>query len=149
MRWFALLLLFAGALHLGAPDPIPNARTQFGAEGNGVADDTAAINACLSYAKAHAMRCHAPAGKYRLTAPLDMANCAGSPCLNLFLVGDGWGVTTLVDNDTTHKTALIDLGGCDYCGVENLTITTDNGGPEHNTVSTAAILASPGAFAMR
>ncbi len=59
----------------------------FGAKGNGTADDTAAVNAAISQAPARSV-VYLPAGTYRLTQPLYLKS-------DLILRGDGPSLTSL------------------------------------------------------
>lgn len=81
-----------------------NAR-DYGAIGDGVADDTAALQAALAAAQASAARClYIPAGVYRvaLTGGI-LFNCTAP---NLTICGDGIGLTTLQLDPTTLTTRL-------------------------------------------
>lgn len=58
----------------------------FGATGNGTVDDTAAINAAITYLRAHVVANHAafrlvfPAGRYLVTAPLNFTGIGSQSC---------------------------------------------------------------------
>ena len=68
-----------------------------GAVGDGVADDTAAIQAALDAAATGGGSVHLPAGRYRLTSPL-------RPASFVTLAGDG-AATVLAPNASTARAA--------------------------------------------
>jgi hypothetical protein len=100
----------------------------FGAVGNGVADDTAAINATVAAALALAAGApvvYLPRGVYRITAPIVATGVQGSATVGVILRGAGEHATYIrVDADTAtdaiqfHKATLYGTGG----GVEDLAI---------------------------
>ncbi len=71
---------------------------RYGAVGNGVADDTAAIQAAISALPAAGGTVYLPAGTYKLTDPLSLRS-------NLTLVGDGDGAT-VVRQTAANKNAM-------------------------------------------
>jgi hypothetical protein len=120
------------------------------ATGDGKTDDTAAINACLNYAKEHNVSVYFPSGTYRVTSPL---NCTVSryPRGGLWLVGDARGrpTTGMPDSNSTILDELtvpgpvIDCGGDTQGGIMNLAITTRSTHYQ-GTSSTSGILVSEG-----
>lgn len=80
----------------------------FGAVGNGVADDTAAIQAALSAVTKGSI--FFPAGSYKVTSALTIPN-------NVSFVGNGANATKILRAFTGD---FISMGG--FCGIENLTI---------------------------
>ena len=70
----------------------------FGAVGDGVADDTAALSAALAYCRSVAKPLYMPAGTYRTTAVLDISGVT--------IVGDGKGYRnangTIIEGSGTH-----------------------------------------------
>jgi hypothetical protein len=69
----------------------------FGAVGNGVADDTAAIQAALNSAPPEGLKLYFPAGTYKTTAPLIPKVVVGTPTFayNLTVMGDGPNVSII------------------------------------------------------
>jgi hypothetical protein len=121
------------------------------AAGDGATDDTAAINACLAYAKQHSLSVYFPSGTYKVTAPLD-CTIDKFPHGGLWLIGDAKG-KALPGSRETNSTILdelaqpgpvIDCGGDTEGGIENLTIATQSTHYQ-GTASTAGILVSEGA----
>lgn len=83
----------------------------FGAIGNGIADDRAAIQLAVNAASAAGGgRVHLPAGSYKVGSALTVPTYVS-------LVGDGAKVTTIL---RAFVGDFISLGG--YCGIEELTI---------------------------
>lgn len=120
------------------------------ATGDGVTDDTAAINSCLKYAKVRHLSVYFPSGTYKVTAPL---NCTVStfPHGGLWLIGDSRGSpvasgeetnTTILD-ELTAPGPVIDCGGDTNGGIMNLTITTRTTHYQ-GTASTSGVLVSEG-----
>lgn len=84
-----------------------NVKTDFGAVGNGVANDTSALQAALNWQCTHgkgATLLHLPAGTYRTTARLRF-NGSTTPCHDLpsgpFIAGAGRDVTKIVRTSGT------------------------------------------------
>lgn len=69
----------------------------FGAVGNGVADDTAAIQAALDSAPPEGLKLYFPAGTYKTTAPLIPKVVVPAPTFsyNLTVMGDGPNVSVI------------------------------------------------------
>lgn len=120
------------------------------ASGDGVTDDTAAINACLSYAREHSLSVYFPSGTYKVTSPI---NCTVDkyPKGGLWLIGDAKGKpldngseanSTILD-ELAAPGPVIDCGGDTDGGVQNLTITTQTT-HYRGTASTSGILVSQG-----
>ncbi len=86
------LLLFAAAATMAYCQAI--AVRDFGAKGDGVADDTAAVQRAFDAARRGAGRLSMPKGRYNISAPL-VAGCA------LFLQGEGPDVTVIFQ--TVHR----------------------------------------------
>lgn len=76
----------------------------YGAVGDGIADDTAAIQAAINAGKASSVTVYMPTGIYKVTATLDLSGSG-----EVRLVGDGPGHTLIYSTVTT--TAGILLGG--------------------------------------
>lgn len=87
--------------------------TDFGAVGDGATDDTQAFAAALLAAAGKTLR--VPAGTYKLTAPLSIAN-------GTRIVGDGRGCTTL-----TNAASDVFEWGARNGGVAHLGITASSG----------------------
>ncbi len=89
---------------IGSPEEplqqMVNAKT-FGAKGDGVADDTAAIQKALNYAQTHAPICYLPAGMYRLNGALTVPG-------GVTLLGASGSVN---HGKTPNGTALLIYGG--------------------------------------
>ena len=95
----------------------------YGAIGNGVADDTAAFKATIIAATAGGV-IYAPAGSYKLTANLDIV----WPKLCV-LRGDGSKLTTLLDYRTDASVGgLINYNGSSFAGGDNAYMSTWTGG---------------------
>jgi hypothetical protein len=80
---------------VGAGSAINVRDPEFGATGDGVTDDTAALLAAVAAAKAAGKILRVPAGIYRIDETLDLVNSftSGKSNLRFGLVGDGPGVT--------------------------------------------------------
>ena len=73
----------------------------YGAKGDGVADDTAAIQAAIDYAfGSGSMRVYVPAGTYKITSPLLLRSSYDSSVIGQ-RVWDGHGVEIFGDNRST------------------------------------------------
>lgn len=73
----------------------------FGAKGDGVADDTAAIQAAIDYAfDSGSMRVYVPAGTYKITSPLLLRSSYDSSVIGQ-RVWDGHGVELFGDHKST------------------------------------------------
>lgn len=112
---------------------------EFGAVGDGVADDTAAIQAAIDAAKAVTFGSGTvtrgavvffPPGYYKITSTLDMDECRGVRLLgcNWHYGSSFWSASTLKFTQTT--TAGIDLGSTDNSSItiEKLTLAGSQGG---------------------
>lgn len=102
----------------------------FGAIGNGVADDTAAVQAALDYAYGRPV--YAPAGTYKITSPITSYNASLVKRPGVVLYGDGPGIT-IFDNqvasgycfDFNHSvgsTTYANQVWSDSSSIKNLTI---------------------------
>ena len=106
----------------------------FGAVGDGVADDTAAIQAAITYASTQRIRLYVPNGKYKITATLTTPNNG-----YVYLVGESVACPAVGQDYTKFSTlffaptsaaVMIDLGTLNYFGFENLLFVSND-----NTVS--------------
>jgi hypothetical protein len=103
----------------------------FGAVGDGVADDTAAIQAAITHASAARIRLFVPNGKYKITATLT------TPANGyIFVSGESVACTAQGQDytkfstfffDPSSATVMLDLGALNYFGFENiLFVSSDN-----------------------
>ena len=103
----------------------------FGAVGDGVADDTAAIQAAITHASSARIRLFVPNGKYKITATIT------TPANGyIFLSGESVACTAQGQDytkfstfffDPLSATVLLDLGALNYFGFENmLFVSSDN-----------------------
>ncbi|HOF86549.1 MAG TPA: glycosyl hydrolase family 28-related protein [Armatimonadota bacterium] len=103
----ALIVCLAGAA-LAAPPafteefvgPFPswkNVKTDYGAKGDGIADDTAAIQHALDELRFHQDHCvlYFPAGTYRVTRTVGTKRAAHHECLGITVVGEDPATTIL------------------------------------------------------
>ena len=98
----------------------------FGAVGDGVADDTAAIQAAFNYAAIIGGLCvHLPTGNYRTTATI---TCGG-----IGLVGEGSG-SRIRPEITDGSPALVFSAGSNYFRLENVTVWSDIVGTYRNCI---------------
>lgn len=116
----------------------------FGAVGNGLADDTAAINACLNAALGGAAGAAPspirgslgvvviPAGTYKVTAPIVVTSAYG-----LTVRGAGRGRTKIAASGTL--TNVIQFVGCPELVVQDLTITSVGGYTGGSSASGSAL----------
>lgn len=105
-----LLITGAGCMGMGVKSdvtastspltPVVNAK-DFGAKGDGVSDDTAAIQKALEYAKTHTPVCYLPAGRYRLNRSITIPG-------GVTLIGAGGSVS---HSKTPNGSALLIYGG--------------------------------------
>lgn len=104
----------------------------YGARGDGVTDDTGAIQAALNYASGKQIGVYIPGGRYLVTSPLTL-NVTGSSSNAIF--GDGNGVSVVMLNtggnginiNYTGNWWLFDVPpGSTACAFRNLTFTTTN-----------------------
>jgi parallel beta-helix repeat protein len=95
-----------------------NVKVDFGATGDGVTDDTAAIQAALDAVEAiGGGYCFLPFGTYLISAPLDVA-------AYVTIEGSGWGsVITLADNSDCNLITQTTGRENDYAGVRNLKVS--------------------------
>ena len=101
--------------------PINVKDPQFGAIGNGQADDTIAIQKAVNFAKntstagggTYRPTVYFPAGYYNITAPIDITGTSG-----LWLAGDGgkWLGTCIFGNTSS---VMFDFSGSNLSGCEN------------------------------
>lgn len=78
----------------------------FGAQGNGVADDTAALQAAFSSCKVSGKELRIPAGRYRTTQRIAITVSASQ---NLKVRGDGFGKSVIM-KDATNTDAILRIG---------------------------------------
>jgi hypothetical protein len=118
---------------------------QFGAVGDGIADDTAAIQAAINYASSVHVQVFLPAGTYRLNTayPSGLESLAIGPyCLRVqntsgfSIVGEGIGVTKLITGNSaslSHQLFLYNCSNFQISGIEcignntGLTVGQNNG----------------------
>jgi hypothetical protein len=82
--------------------------TNFGAVGNGIADDTAAINSALTHMSTNGGCLYFPPGTYKTTAELDWVNqYAGYTPKTLCIRGDGRDSTAIIYEGTSTIDATI------------------------------------------
>jgi hypothetical protein len=88
----------------------------FGAVGDGLTDDTAAVQAAVNEALSSRKACYAPAGNYKLTGPITV----GLPASGFKLFGDGQDVTRFTPTSNTANVFNITSGSqnhveiCDF-----------------------------------
>lgn len=70
----------------------------FGAVGNGVADDTAAIQAAVTACLSSKASLYVPAGSYKLTSQISVTLYDASAGRGLIVFGDGWGSKFIIDH---------------------------------------------------
>lgn len=79
----------------------------FGAVGNGTADDTAALQAALDYARTNNVALFMPTGRYRITAPLTFHTTSAAVFrAGLHIRGEGHRSSVIVNNITGGGIAL-------------------------------------------
>ncbi len=79
---------------------------EFGAIGNGIADDTAAIQAAIWYCTTNAAYVYPPPGRYKITAPLYIPPAGGSSLTNRITIrGDAW-MNTIFLSQSTNTPAI-------------------------------------------
>ena len=95
-----------------------NVKTHFGARGDGLADDTAAIQAALDQLGPSTATIYFPAGTYRVTDTLRL-----SKRIHVNLIGDGSASTKIIwDGKTENPTsAILRLDGLAYSRIDRLT----------------------------
>ena len=93
----------------------------FGAVGDGVTDDTVAIQAAIDYAKTldGGGEVYLPAGDYSVSS-LDMSNATSVWTKSVILKGEGRFATTISAN--TASAIVVDMIGSNYYEISNLTI---------------------------
>jgi hypothetical protein len=99
-----------------------NVKSQYGAAGDGVTDDTAAIQRCLSALGASAPVCYFPAGTYLITSTLNIGG-TGSPstgAIYVSLIGADPATTSIVWGGPSGGTMLY-LNGVAYSRFDRLT----------------------------
>lgn len=79
----------------------------FGAKGDGTTDDTAAVQAFVTYLAGNARRGVVPAGTYKLTKTIHVPNRQGWS-----IVGHGWETTTF--KMATDNVPIFNVGGAEY-----------------------------------
>jgi hypothetical protein len=73
----------------------------FGAVGNGVADDTAAIQAAINAALSSKASLYVPTGNYKLTSQINVNIYDASDGRGLIIYGDSWGSKFIVNHTGT------------------------------------------------
>lgn len=108
----------------------------FGAVGNGVADDTAAIQAAINSCRGIGKGLHFPAGRYKITNTLIAnfnygANYPENQVVMFHMYGDGSNATRIEWHGTTPMTtmrnAMMILEG--FCSISDLTFICPRGYP--------------------
>jgi hypothetical protein len=104
---------YVGNLQIKGPSPWIDAKA-YGAIGDGVADDTAAINNAIAAAIPSKGVVFLPPGQY-LVSELNFTGAQG-----VILRGAGVNVTRI--NPSSTSNSIIDWSGSQYCGIEDLQI---------------------------
>lgn len=96
----------------------------FGAVGDGVTNDTAAIQAAIDYAGTAAgfgRVVFIPAGRYRVTSTIYIRkNESNSVMLGVNVVGAGKENTTIIAVNPAYN--VFQFQACQYCGIEGMTV---------------------------
>lgn len=120
--------------------------SQFGAIGNGQADDTAAIQRAINYAKsltsaggAYRATIYFPAGIYYITSPINITNTNG-----IWLTGDGGRyINSSIVGNTSGP--IFDFSGSNISGCEGITFISPAGyGGTRSTIGVVFALTSNG-----
>ena len=90
----------------------------FGAAGDGVADDTAEIQAAISSAKVVGALVYFPAGRYLLSSPLTLTDCVG-----VSLIGEG---VRSQDNTQGATLALAASANCNIVTIDRSALVGDS-----------------------
>lgn len=101
-----------------------NVKTLFGAVGDGVADDTAAIQAAIDSATGTVTGyvIYLPAGIYKISSPL---NFGDKP--NMLLRGDGPNISVISPTTLVTKAVIFGAGaGTSYQGITDISISCSN-----------------------
>lgn len=93
---------------------------RFGAVGDGTHDDTAAIQAAITWAIAHGARLHVPRGRYKVTATLtaDMSANTGDSGNRFWMEGEGQSNTILAPTSAVTSACLNIIGGGTGAGMQ-------------------------------
>ena len=120
---------------------------QFGAVGDGQADDTAAIQSAITYAKSlsapgggtYRATIYFPAGYYYISSPINVTNANG-----IWLMGDGGRyITTGIIGNTSG--AIFDFSGSTASGCENFFFLSSTGyGATRSTIGVQFALTTNG-----
>lgn len=122
-----LLTAETGVAWIDATDPA------YGATGDGVTDDTTALQAALVAARAAAAPFYLPAGTYRVTATL-----TGAQTTPLRVFGDGPGITVL--RHEIPAAAMFSVSGT-QTSIEAITVASALGATQITIASTAGMAA--------
>lgn len=127
--------------------PINVKDAQFGAIGNGQANDTAAIQRAVNYAKTlsaaggetYRATIYFPAGLYYISSPINITNSNG-----IWLTGDGGRyINSTITGNTSGP--LFDFSGSNLSGCEDLTFLSPTGyGSTRSTIGVLFALTSNG-----
>jgi hypothetical protein len=114
-----------------------NVKTDFGAVGDGVADDTLAFQYALNALESpssHASVLYIPAGTYKITSGLDYVstNCT-TYCTGKSIIGESPTNTILEWEGNATGTAMVTLDGIDRMQFDRLTL--DGGGAQISLVN--------------
>ncbi len=97
------------AAELNVALPIVNVMmSPFNAVGDGVADDTAALNAAFAFGSNNTIGIYIPAGRYRITTPL-FATPQGSNMKSCYVFGAGRGYASANGQTVIDATALTNV----------------------------------------
>lgn len=129
-------------------DSLPVNVKSYGAKGDGVTDDTAAITAAIAAASAIVNGQHTrakvyfPCGRYIVSSILDFTNTrtfANKVRDGITLVGDGMGYSVIVGRTGAGR-AIMDVTGSQWLHMSDLTLTTE-GRADSSTIGIYAGLA--------
>jgi len=100
----------------------------YGAVGDGVADDTIAINNAIAAAQTNGGAVYFPAGTYRITSPLSMTSTGADPGVRPHLLGEGVGASVIYQSTASANAVNITSVQAansqnSFVSVSNLTIT--------------------------
>ena len=97
-----------------------NIKSQFGAKGDGVSDDSSAFQAALAAIQKEGATLWIPAGRYIISTPLSLSNCTG-----FTIVGEDPSKTTIRWNGVAGATMLT-ADGCNAFRISRLTFDGNN-----------------------
>ena len=109
-------------VRLNASDEPVNVRW-FGAVGDGLTDDSAAIQSAANFAKSNNLSLYLPSGTYHCDLPLDFTKWTG-----LKLEGAGSGATQLIGNSISN--VCFDFSGSSYGTISDISFAWTNVKPK-------------------